>query len=121
MEESYSIAVKNRLDILYIEDEGNEAKLRLGNIPKGSHRNRSRNSNFSFLYAMNGGRREKERNDEQYNELNRQIKAKCTEAKEECLKRQCDEIDALARRNSRKMHEKVKELTGREDCQGETQ
>ena len=50
----------------------------------------------------------KDRNADRYDEINRQIKTRCNEAKEPWLNRQCQEIEYLEKRNTREMHSKVK-------------
>ena len=66
-----------------------------------------------ILQMMENRRRIKNTSTEAYKELDRQIKRKCLERKEEWLKSQCEEMERLERIDSRLTAEKIRELTGR--------
>lgn len=51
-------------------------------------------------------------NPDRYREMDREVKRRCKERKEEWLKEQCDEVEQLERVNSKQMYEKVRELSG---------
>lgn len=99
--------MKNQFITLYLEDEGNEVSydwVILQDVlteiaPKANKQKKQKGMTDEILQLLEGRRRERQHNQERYNELNRQIKAKCTEAKEEWIKRQCEETEMLQRRN----------------------
>jgi hypothetical protein len=53
------------------------------------------------------------RNLTRYTEIDVEIKEMCRTAKEEWLNRECDELERLHITDTKKMHEKVKELSGK--------
>ena len=58
--------------------------------------------------------RRKAKGDEaKYKELDRRVKKKCNMAKEEWINMQCDEIEQNAHIDSKLMHKKIQELTGK--------
>ena len=66
-----------------------------------------------ILDLMEKRRERKHKNAERYRELNREIKRRCSSAKEKWVNEQCEEIEALANRDKQMMYEKVKNVTGR--------
>jgi hypothetical protein len=48
-----------------------------------------------------------------YAELDEEIKRMCNTAKEEWLNRECDELERLHLTDTKRMHEKVKDLSGK--------
>ena len=61
-------------------------------------------------------RRQAKSNVEKYNALNREIKTKCNEAKESWINDQCQEIEKHQNKDSKYMHSKIKEVSGRKGC-----
>ena len=64
-----------------------------------------------ILELMEERRKNKDRNVDRYEELNRKIKTECIKAKEEWIEKQCEEVVQLEKRNPKAMYEKIKELT----------
>lgn len=62
-------------------------------------------------------RRQNKRNLTRYAEIDEEIKEMCRKAKEEWLNRECDELESLHITDAKKMHEKVKELSGKKRSQ----
>jgi len=55
----------------------------------------------------------KNKSEEIYKELDRRIKQKCKERKEEWLRERCKEIEKLEKSESRLMVVKIRKLTGK--------
>ena len=66
-----------------------------------------------ILEMMEERRKLKGQDETRYEVLNKQVKKKCTEAKEAWLNEQCKEIEELSKRDSQKMYDRVKLLTGK--------
>lgn len=58
-------------------------------------------------------RRKAKADEQKYRELDKQVKKKCNEAKEHWINTQCEEMKANTRINSKTMHQKIKEVTGK--------
>ena len=61
-------------------------------------------------------RRKSKHKDIEYSRLNKKIKKKCNEAKESFLNNQCKEIESKWNKNSKFVHEKIKEVTCKSFC-----
>ena len=121
----YSIAVKNRYEELV--DEGDMDDLEKEwtclqkayvekaeeIIPRKERRARQKWITDDILNLMEERRKFKNRNTLRYREVNREIKMKCSAAKERWINKQCDEIEELEKRDTQMMYERVKELTGK--------
>lgn len=107
LKQRYIVTVKNRYEILRDEcdendpgqqwqrlsdaiDEGNQNVL-----PERRRRRKNKWITDEIFDLMDERRAAKGRNDNEYRELNRQIKKKCIEAKEKWLDEQCKEIEDL--------------------------
>ena len=55
----------------------------------------------------------KYKSEEIYKELDRRMKQRCKERKEQCLRERCEEIEKLEKSDSRLMAVKIRELTGK--------
>ena len=58
-------------------------------------------------------RRKYKRSENQYREIDKEIKRKCTEEKEKWLNTMCIEIESNRNTDSRKLHSKIKEIAGK--------
>ena len=58
-------------------------------------------------------RRKHKRSENQYREIDKEIKRKCTEEKEKWLNTMCIEIESNRNTDSRKLHSKIKEIAGK--------
>ena len=61
-------------------------------------------------------RRLKKSNLHEYNFLNKDIKKKCSEAKDKWLNQQCSEIENNFNINTKNAHKKINEITGKPRC-----
>ena len=66
-----------------------------------------------ILDLMDERRLHKERNEDRYRELNREIHRECNKAKETWMDERCQEIEDLNKRDTQLMYERVKELTNK--------
>ena len=57
-------------------------------------------------------RRKAKANEQKYKELDKQIKKRCNEAKENGINTQCEEIEGNNRIDIKTMHQKVRDVTG---------
>ena len=58
-------------------------------------------------------RRKAKADTQKYKELDKQVKKRCNEAKEHWINTQCEEIEANNGVNSKTVHQKIKEVTGK--------
>ena len=58
-------------------------------------------------------RRKAEANKQKYRELDKQVKKRCTEVKKHWINTECEEMEANTGLNSKTMHQKIKEITGK--------
>ena len=72
--------------------------------------------NNEILELMKTRQAVKPRNGDEYKEVNKAIKRKCSEAKEKWLNAECVEIERLSNRDAKDMHKKIRELTNRNQC-----
>ena len=124
-QQRYSIAVQNRYEALVGEEEdiGVEEqwkhlqKALVGSaeeiLPTVECRSRKKWMTNDILEIMEERRKLKGQDETRYEVLNKQVKKKCTEAKEAWLNEQCKEIEELSKRDSQKMYDRVKLLTGK--------
>ena len=58
-------------------------------------------------------RRKAKADEQKYRELDKQVKKRCNEAKEHWISTQCEEIEANTKVDSKTVHQKIKEVTGK--------
>ena len=81
-------------------------------IPTIKRKEDKRWMNTEILQLMEE-RRKAKANEQKYKELDRQVKKRCNEAKENWINAQCQEIEANANIDSKTMHQKIRDVTGR--------
>ena len=64
-----------------------------------------------ILDLMDRRRQVKDRDEEQYTVLNREIHHECKKRKEQWLDEQCEEVEKLSKRNHNAKYDKINELT----------
>ena len=69
-----------------------------------------------ILHLMKERQTINERDSTEYKAVNKVIKKKCEEPKEEFINANCKEIENLKNNNSKLMHKKIKELTRHTTC-----
>ena len=82
-------------------------------IPRKETRARQKWLTDDILDLMEEIRKFKHRSVIRHREINRDIKRRCSAAKELWANVQCDEIEEVAHRDFQLMYERVKELTGK--------
>ena len=126
LKEKYALEVRNRyerLAALIEEDEGVDGDWRLLQeslteaaeelVPKEQQGRRQEWMTQDILDLMEERRVEKIKATNRYKELDRLIRRKCKERKEEWLHEKCDELEQLERVDARLMAEKIREVTGK--------
>ena len=131
MKEQYLVKVSNRYEVLFEELSVNQSDSEAETVereweilkssiqdasdilPKVERKKKKQWMTEEILGLMEERKLYKNRDDAKYNQLNKQIKAKCIKEKEAWLARQCDEIENLQQSNKMKdMHREVKCITG---------
>ena len=128
------VEVKNRYEVLQTEDansidedpesDGNIEKdwSRIQTaltetaskvIPEVKRNARKKWMTDDILSDMDERKEWKDKNEAKYNEVNKRIKRKCIQAKEDWFNKECEEIQKLEKKDSRGMHEKVRSLAGK--------
>ena len=83
-------------------------------LPRKADKKKQKWMTYHILQLMENRKQFENRDTDEYNRLNKQINLACKEAKEKWLVNQCEEVEQLEKRyKSRKMHNKVKELTSK--------
>ena len=120
LKEKVNVAVKNRFEALNniskVEDLWTKMKESIqevmeDNIPKKKNATHKSWMNKEILDLMKERQKLKHKAT-QYKDINKEIKKKCNEAKEEWLKEQCKEIEQNQNKDSKYMHNKIKEVSG---------
>ena len=121
LREKYNISVRNRFSELEklttVEEKWELMKESIvesarEHIPVSKRKEDKKWMKTEILQLME--ERRKAKNDElKYKELDKQVKKRCNEAKEEWINNQCQEIEANACIDSKTMHQKIKDVTGR--------
>jgi len=116
----YSIKVKNRFEVLL--DEGQEntwdtmrdilVETAEEIIPKKERRRKTKWMTEEILSKMGDRQKIKQRESNEYKELDRQIKRECREAKEKWLNEQCAEIESQFGKD-RNVFRNINEISGR--------
>ena len=119
MQESYSIEVKNRFEALSADQETTiwetfrdslvESASTI--IPKMARRSKNKWMTEEILDLMKERQTINDRDSQAYKDMNKAIKKKCIEAKDEWLNASCREIENLKNKSSKLMHKKIKELS----------
>ena len=124
MKSRYNIAVKNRFEALQTYENVDSLWQHMKNsiievaeefIPSKQIDCKRKWMTKEILDLMET-RRKSKHNDIEYSRLNKKIKKKCNEAKESFLNNQCKEIESKWNKNSKFVHEKIKEATGKSFC-----
>ena len=125
IKESFGVEVRNRYDRLRDEVEGdgvqsdwNVLQKALVDtaeviIPKEGRRRDKPWMTEEILNLMDERRMVKNISIERYHELDRVIKRKCREKREEWLNRMCREIEINEKRDSREMAKQIREISGK--------
>ena len=115
IKQRYSVAVQNRYEALSEEINGGEIEKEWiclqrayvegveEIIPRKERRARKAWMTEDILDLMEKRRECKHKNAERYRELNREIKRRCSSAKEKWVNEQCEEIETLANRDKQMM------------------
>ncbi|GFO06296.1 craniofacial development protein 2-like [Plakobranchus ocellatus] len=82
------------------------------NVPKKDKKEHKKWINKEILDLMEE-RRKSKNVEAKYKDLNRNIKIKCDAAKEECINQQCQEIEQKLNIDSKLMHSKIKDVSGK--------
>src|SRR5579872_7558784 len=85
-------------------------------LPKLSQRSKNKWMTEEILNLMKERQTINERDSTEYKAVNKVIKKKCEEAKDEWINANCKEIETLKNKNSKMMHKKIKELTRHTTC-----
>ena len=85
-------------------------------IPKSQRKAKKKWMNDEILKMMDERRKSKQDRDA-YDELNKQITTKCNDAKEKWLNEQCDDIEKNHKHDSKSMHARIREISGKEFAQ----
>ena len=124
IKEKFTIAVKNRFSILHDVQEVDEKWEHLKEsitqaaeetIPKSQRKAKKKWMNDEILKMMDERRKSKQDRDA-YDALNKQITTKCNEAKEKWLNEQCDDIEQNHKHDSKSMHARIREISGKRIC-----
>lgn len=67
------------------------------------------------ILGLKERRRRLKGNLNRYKETDREVKGRCKEKKEERLREECDEIEALEKVKSKQMYDKIKVIRGKRD------
>ena len=124
IKEQFSIDIKNKFALL---DSITEAETIWANIkdlinevmetkiPKKAKKEHKKWMNKEILEIME--ERRKSKSDQvKYKMLNKEVKKKCNEAKEKWINEQCREIEQNQHLDSKYMHSKIKEVSGKQSC-----
>lgn len=126
---AFQLEVKNRFDVLQESQENQENEKHqvekewysLQNalkevteqlIPEKRNIAKQRWMTDEILEMMEE-RRKVKGNAVRYEQMDREVKEKCKERKEEWLKESCEEIEELQKVNATRMYDKIKEMTGK--------
>ena len=124
IKEKFTVAVKNRFSILHDVQEVDEKWEHLKEsitqaaeetIPKSQRKAKKKWMNDEILKMMDERRKSKQDRDA-YDALNKQITTKCNEAKEKWLNEQCDDIEKNHKHDSKSMHARIREISGKRIC-----
>ena len=123
MKARYSVAVQNRFDVLESESVSKwevlkEALVETSRelIPPTKRQQRKEWMNAEILSLMEERQKVKDRDSEQYCTLNREVRRKCRETKEEWINNQCAEIERCRTTDPSSLHKKVSTLIGKKTC-----
>ena len=124
MKENFRIEVQNRFEALNRITEPELLWKQLKStiissaekvLPKAQDNKKTKWMTDDILKLMEQ-RRLKKLNPLEYNSINKQIKKKCSEAKEKWLNEQCSEIENKLNVNTKYVHEKINEIAGKSRC-----
>ena len=80
-------------------------------LPKKEFKPKQKWMTTEILQLMNSRRRLKNKNNIKYNNIEKQIRQKCKEAKENWVNQQCNEIQDLEKKDIQMMYSKIKYMT----------
>ena len=121
MRESYTVSVKNKFSALEglttAEERWQSMKESIlesasEHIPTAKRKEDKKWINSDILKLMDE-RRKAKGNEIKYRELDKRVKKQCIEAKESWINSQCKEIEDKATMDSKTMHQKIRELSGK--------
>ena len=120
----YSIAVRNRFEVLKNEeckstwDCFKESIVTTAEeiVPKKEKQSKNKWMTGEILYLMQTRQKVANKESTEYKNVDKQIKNKCKQAKETWINEECEEIERLERTNTALMHEKIKSISGRKTC-----
>ena len=121
MRNNFVIDVKNRFEVLGEINEAEELFNTMKNsiyeaieenIPEKTRREDKKWMTNEILGLMDE-RRQNKSNEVMHNHLTKQIKIKCTKAKEKWINDQCLEIETKQKSDSKYIHSKIKEISGK--------
>ena len=81
-------------------------------IPVTKRKEDKKSMNLEIL-GLIGERRKAKANEQKYKELDKQIKKRCNEAKENWINTQCEEIEGNNKIDIKTMHQKIRDVTGK--------
>jgi len=125
MKRKYTIEVKNQFEILSEETDSEEDANKEWNIWKESltaaaekvvpavKKKKNKQWMTEEILDKMEERRKNKGNHTRYNELDKEIKRKCDQAKEDWLNKQCDELEQHHQSDMKTFHRKIKELSGK--------
>ena len=121
LKEKFTIAVKNKFEALdnlcEVEERWQEFNRCIEvaieeNLPKQNRKQHKKWITTEILELMEH-RRLAKKDDKKYQVLNKEIKKKCNEAKENWLNEQCAELENSKIENNKLVHEKIREISGK--------
>jgi hypothetical protein len=124
MQEKFCIKVQNRFealsdtktaDVLWEQMKSSILLSVEEVIPKVQMHKKKRWMNNDILQLMEQ-RRLKKSNPIEYKLIDKEIRKKCSEAKENWLNEQCSEIECKLSLNTKYAHQKINEITGKSRC-----
>ena len=124
VKEKYAVEVKNRFELLEHRDDTEEQWENLKEcitsaanetIPTLKRKRKQKWMTDEILCLLDK-RRESLRDSEQYKTIQAEITTKCCEAKEQWLNNMCDQVEHLFSQDTKSMHAKIKEISGRKNA-----
>ena len=127
MQEKFRIMVQNRFEALSESNEITRSEILWEQlrssimesaeevIPK-AQKNKKKKWMTDDILKLTEQRRLKKSHPLEYRSINKEIKKKCSEAKEQWLNEQCSEIESKLNVNTRYAHKKINEITGKSTC-----
>ena len=120
----YSIAVRNIFEVLKYEESKStwdcfkESIVSAAEVfvPKKEKQSKNKWMTGEILDLMQVRQKVAKKESIEYKDIDKQIKAKCTQAKETWMNEECEEIERLDRTDMALMHKKIKSISGLKMC-----